>query len=357
MPSMPRRTRRPSVATLEQVAAEAGVAVSTVSRALSNPKRVNAVTRAEIYKTAKRLGYTVNMAARGLRRGSTRMLMLLLPSWDNSPVISETMRGVERELVGRGYGLVVGHQTEQVTTEQHLYELAQGGLVDGLIIVAGERLGAQVGKNSVFSSAIPSVGLLIDLSGLGIPSVTTNDRSAMYEATRHLIDQGCDRFFYIGGPSGNYHEVERYKGFVKCMKDSDIPPRNFIARNGDFSLQGGFEIAREFLGMQKRPNGVVCASDSMAIGFMKAVRDAGVRVPDDVAVVGFDGIEFGEYCEPPLTTCKQPTLKLGKAGVDLLFDIIEAGDAAAPSRTVIESTLMVRGSSVKTARSIAPKTG
>jgi LacI family repressor for deo operon, udp, cdd, tsx, nupC, and nupG len=173
----------------------------------------------------------------------------------------------------------------------------------------------------------------------------------MYEAARHLVDQGCDRFFYIGGPSGNYHEVERYKGFAKCMKDNAIAPRSFIARNGDFSLQGGFAVAQEFLGMQRRPNGVVCASDSMAIGFMKAARRAGMRIPDDVAVVGFDGIEFGEYCEPALTTCAQPTQKLGKAGVDLLLDMIEAGSkAATPGRTVIDSTLIVRESSVKTAQ-------
>ncbi len=88
----------------------------------------------------------------------------------------------------------------------------------------------------------------------------------------------------------------------------------------------------------------------MAIGFMKAVRGAGLSIPDDVAVVGFDGIEFADYCDPPLTTCVQPTLKLGKAGVDLLFDIMETSYENVPNRTVIESTLVVRGSSVKVAR-------
>ncbi len=340
-------TKRPAVATLEAVARAAGVAPSTVSRALSNPGRVNPVTRALVYKTAKRLGYTVNMAARSLRRGATHMLMLLLPPWSTSPVISEIMHSVEEELVRRGYGLVVGHQSELATSQRHLFELACGGLVDGLLIVAGDTADMRQGKRSAFSFPIPAVGLLIDLSDAGISSVITNDHGAIYAATRHLLEQGRERFLYIGGPTGNYHEMERRRGVVDSLRDCGMDPRNLIARNGPFSLESGAHAAREYLTMRTPPTAVVCANDSIAIGFMKVVRSAGKGIPEDVAVVGFDGVEFGEYCEPTLTTCKQPVAELGRAGVALLLDLIENRTQAPAVRQVIDSTLIIRESTVK----------
>ena len=330
------------------MAAAAGVVPSTVSRALSKPGRVNHVTRERILKTAQRLGYTPNAAARSLRSGLAKMLLLLLPRW-LSPIVSETSRGVEQELVRRGYGLVVGHQSQIATTERHLFELARSGLVDGILNLSGNVTKRQSERYSIFDTGIPVVGLLLDLSRYKIPSVTTNDREAMYEATKHLLDLGHKRFFYVGGIAGNYHEVERRKGMSECLKNAGINSRDIAMCHGDFLLQSGTVAAEQFLSLRKRPSGVVCCNDFIAIGFMKRVRSAGVRIPEDVAVVGFDGIEYGEYCDPTLTTCKQPTLELGKAGVRLLLDIIENKTESKASRIVLDSKLVVRGSTVKAA--------
>jgi LacI family repressor for deo operon, udp, cdd, tsx, nupC, and nupG len=171
----------------------------------------------------------------------------------------------------------------------------------------------------------------------------------MYEATKHLLELGHKRFFYVGGPAGTYHEVERRKGMSECLRNAAINPRDIAMCNGDFLLQSGTSAAEQFLSLQRRPTGVICCNDLMAIGFMKRMRSAGLRIPEDVAVVGFDGIEYGEYCDPTLTTCKQPTLELGKAGVRLLLDIIENKTESKASRVVLDSKLVVRGSTVKAA--------
>jgi LacI family repressor for deo operon, udp, cdd, tsx, nupC, and nupG len=336
---------------MRDVARAAGVATSTVSRALANPGRVNEETRVRIVEAAARLGYTPNAAARNLRVGSSTVIMIILPddgtSMGIAHVVSTALRGVDAALTRRGYSLLIANFDRFEATDRHVLDLAFGGLVGGTMVISGSLPSAD--GRSVLDAGIPTVALLVDLSGQGVPSVVTNDRSAVYGATRHFIEQGHTELLYIAGPEGNYHEVERYRGFVDCLRDAGLPAEAGLRFPGDFKFQGGIDAAHAYLALERRPTAVLCCNDDMAISFMKTVRQAGLNVPGDVSVIGFDGAEVAEFCEPSLTTIVQPVYQIGEAAAQLLLERIEARTAG-PALTTLDSTLVIRDSTAPPAR-------
>jgi LacI family transcriptional regulator, repressor for deo operon, udp, cdd, tsx, nupC, and nupG len=327
---------------LKQIAQELGLAVSTVSRALSNPGRVSKGTLSKVTEAADRLHYTTHAVARSLRVGQSRLLMALVPERQSSESVVQTLAGIDEALMARGYGLVLAHLDRIQSTERQLFELACSGLVDGAITIGPHPDGAA----SLHALPLPSVSLLVDRSALGVPSVVTDDRAAMKRAAQHLLALGHERFLYVGGRAGEYHEEERHAGVREALAQAGLPAKALRRHAGHFDIADGEAAARAYLLRPDRPSAVVCWNDYMAIGFMKTVREAGLKVPQDVAVTGFDGIEGASYCEPGLTTLAQPFRTMGAAGATMLLAIVEGRAPAPPLRTVVESTLVVRKSSL-----------
>ena len=325
--------------TMSDVAREAGVATSTVSRALANPGRVNERTRARILDAVARLGYTPNAAARNLRIGTSRMVMIVLPDQlTTGQIVPEVLRSIDAELVESRYSIIIGNLDRLTRTEDHILDLAFGGLVDGALVLSS-AVPATAGR-SMLDAGVPVVSLLFDHSPSGVASVVTNDREAMFDVTDHLVRLGHRSFFYIGGPAGNYHEIERFAGLNEGLvrAAAGVSVRHF---GGDFFAASGKRAAAEYLSLKERPTAVVSCNDDMAIGFMNGIRAAGLRIPEDFSIVGFDGTEKSEYSNPMLTTMRQPIAEIGAKGARLLLDLLETRSAQA-QRIVCPSELVIR---------------
>lgn len=333
---------------MSDVARLAGVAVSTVSRALANPGRVNEETRQRIAAAAEQLGYTPNAAARNLRVGRSDIVMVVLPGplfYGASQTVSEVLDGVDTELTRAGYHLLIANLDREEETERHILDLAFGGTVRGAIILASQL--PRHGNRSLSDAGIPVVSVLLDLTGKGVPSVVTNEREALRAATHRLIAEGHRSFYFVAGPIGNFHDVERYGGLVEALDATELGEAAVRRFGQPYEFREGFACgsaaALEFLALEDRPTAVLCCSDDIAIAFMHTIRRAGIAVPDAVSVVGFDGAAVGEFCGPGLATIRQPTVDMGATAARGLLKAI-AGEAPLAERTVLPSAWLERGS-------------
>jgi len=348
----------PSVA---DVARLAGVATSTVSRALTMPGRIAEKTRLKVFAAAEELGYKPNLAARNLRLGASKTIMIVLPGAlfvGASQVINEVLLGIDEALVREGYSLLIANLDRFAETEAHIMDIALGGTIAGAIVLASPL--PQVGERSLADAGLPVVAGLFDLSPWGIPSVVSNDREAMRMAAAHLIGAGHRRFLYIAGPveaqprrdpvprrhgpDTNYHEVERFEGLLDALRDAGLTPEAAIRSPGDYTFETGIAAAELYLSLAERPTAVLSCIDDSAIGFIRTVGRAGVRVPEDVSVVGFDGSRVGAFLSPALASVKQFTDQIGHAIARLLLEQIRGESERRAVSVVIPCELLTRES-------------
>lgn len=334
---------------MADVARLAGVAISTVSRALANPGRVNEKTRARIDAAAKQLGYTPNAMARSLRVGKASTIMIILPGslcYGASQIIPQVLQSINKSLTQAGYNLMIANLDRDETSERYILDLAFGGTVRGVIILSSRP--PEIDGRSLEQAGLPVVSMLLDMSEAGTTSVVTNDRSAVRAATRDLIRLGHRRFLYLAGPAGEYHDIERYAGVLEAVSEAGLPKDAVIRSGGDLDYQRGFEIGlngvADFEALERRPTAVIATSDDMAISFMSGVRKLGLDIPGDVSVVSFDGSPVCSFCTPPLTTIEQPVEEMGQTAAAQLLEAIENGGMGAARRIVIPSRLIMRES-------------
>jgi LacI family repressor for deo operon, udp, cdd, tsx, nupC, and nupG len=334
---------------MADVAKLAGVAISTVSRALANPGRVNEKTRVKIEAAAKRLGYTPNAMARNLRVGKSDIIMIILPGslhYGASQIIPQVLQSINQSLIQNGYHLMIANLDRDETSELHILNLAFGGTVRGAIILSSEL--PEVGGKSLADAGLPIVSLLLDMSAAKLPSVVTNDRGAVKEAAEALIALGHKRFFYIAGPGDNYHDIERFEGLVEAHKEAGLDPNAIVRSGGVLSYQFGFETGKQavadFAELDIKPTAAIAASDDMAISFMSGVQALGMRIPEDLSIISFDGSPVCEYCHPPLSTIEQPVEEMGRAAVTTLLRRMEGAEGQGPLRQIVPSRLIRRQS-------------
>jgi LacI family repressor for deo operon, udp, cdd, tsx, nupC, and nupG len=330
----------PGAVRLTDVAREAGVGIATASRALGNPERVNAKTRQRVLKAAQKLGYTTNIAARSLRSGLSRIVLVVTPPWSGLNVLQPALVGIDAQLMKAGYSMIMGSLAEDRSADPRIIDMARGGFVDGIIAITNDP--TKTGELPILSARLPSVGLLMDLSGFGVPSVVVAEREGIRQLTEHLIARGRRRLMYVGGLPG-YHDVERLAGFNDAVHAAPAPIEA-IYRDGDYSTGEGIRTAEAFLSLADRPDGVVLTNDWMAIAFMATLRRAGVRIPEDVSVTGFDNIGGSAFSDPPLTTYHQPMQGMGAEAARMLLQLIAGEPLANPGRTIFAGDVVLRGS-------------
>lgn len=324
------------------VARRAGVSTATVSRTLTQPDSVKAETRRRVLEVVRELGYTPNAAARNLRAGKTRMVLVVVPKLAN-PYFVEVVRGIDRELSAHGYGLIVGDLDNSADKEAHLVELAYAGQLDGVIVMSG-RMPRSAGRE-LDGAGVPIVSACVPLQHPAVGSVLIDDEAATRVQVGHLVSRGHRSLVYLSGASGNFNDAARYRGFRAAAAEAGIPEDRLMRIEGDYTFEAGAAAALVYLDLpsDRRPTGVVAASDEMAIGFMRTVRRHGVHVPEDVSVVGFDGIEFASYCEPTLTTIRQPRRGIGAMAARLLLARIAEPQGKAEHH-VLATELMIGAS-------------
>lgn len=296
---------------MEDIARIAGVSVSTVSRALAGSPKVTDDTRARIEAAVRDTGYVVNQVAQGLRLQRSRQLLVLLPTIAN-PFFAEVVQGVEEEAAGAGYGVLVGSTENDPEREAVLARQLLTGGIDGLILLTG-RIPEGLAEQA-------AAGLLVAVSetipGGRLPTIAIDNEAAAVAAVDHLLGLGHRRIAHIGGPPGNVLTAQRARGWRRALARGGIEDPPVF---GDFTMASGEAAMAALLARTPRPSAVFCANDEMAIGAMKAARAAGLDVPGDLSLVGFDDISFAAFTDPPLTTIRQPRREFGRAAVAALL--------------------------------------
>ena len=332
--------RRRSV-TIHDVARTAGVSTATVSRALADPDRVAEATRSAVLSAIARTGFTPNAAARSLRARSTKMILALLPGIGNS-FYTPILHAVEDVLSAAGYGMIMGDTRQDEKREAHYDRLVRAGQVDGVMLLTG-RLPHRdfAGLNAtipitLICNAIPGV--------TSLPVIEIDNHDAAHTIVSHLIGLGHRRIAHAKGPSDNIESIYRLAGYRAALADAGLAVDETIILDGAFNIDAGVRVACQFLALTPRPTAIFTANDEMALGFIKTVKDAGLSVPDDVSVAGFDDIEYARYFDPALTTMSQPRSELGRLAAETLVARIAGTAKKMPMNTRLKCKLMIRDS-------------
>ena len=329
-------TGRPRAVTITDVAREAGVAASTVSRALTNPDRVNVVTREHVQQVAARLGYRPSPAARALGTGRTSTLALVLPDITN-PYFAGLIRGAERQAEATGHILVIGNSEENARAEAKMVERLTPS-VDGFLLGSSRLPDAKILQ---FSAAVPVV--LVNRRLASVTSVSPDQHGGTRQIVEHLVALGHRRAIFLAGPPESWLGRQRWAGISSAAKKHGLRVR----RLGPYhpSVDGGL-LAGE-AALADGATAVIAHNDLMAIGALKRLRARGVTVPGDVSIVGFDNIFGADFCDPPLTTLSDRTEQAGRSAVDLLVALVrDRGrvERESPADIVAPTQLVVRGS-------------
>ena len=328
---------------IRDVAIAAGVSTATVSRALAFPERVQPETRKLVFEAVRRLNYTPNEAARALRAGSTRMVLVEVPYLYSGAFFAGVVNGADAEFAAAGYTMLMGSFDGNPDRARRLMDLVHARQFDGVLTLPG--LTQTVDRRTVFDAGVPLVSVCTQLFDRpNLPTVIIDDEDCAIAQTRHLLDLGHRRLLHVAGFAGHYNAEVRYGGFLKAVAAAGLPRDSVLNFQGDYTLASGAAAARHFLALDRRPTGVVCDSDEMAIGFMKTLTAAGVSVPGEVSVVGFDGIEFAEFCMPSLTTIRQPSRELGAVGAKTLLRLLAENGDGPQGPIVLHGELVVRDS-------------
>jgi LacI family transcriptional regulator len=328
------------VVTIYEVAREAGVSTATVSRVINSHRHVRAATRARVEEAMTRLGYVANRQARGLAGGRSRVIGLLVYELGQS-YFNELIRGIDAATAAIGYDLMLYTTHARREKEaQHAAELASGP-VDGLIFVLAIDIDNYVDR--LRRQGVPFVLLDHDRDIPGSTTVTAANRVGARDAVRHLIELGHRRIGLITGTPGTSSAQERLSGYRDALREHDLPFDPELVAKGDF-LEGAAMVATQhLLGRADRPTALFTSADTAAFGAIKAARAAGLSVPRDLSIVGFDDIPEASLVMPPLTTVRQPLQEMGATAVRRLRRLMDEPDTT-PRRTELATQLIVRES-------------
>jgi len=328
--------------TISDVARKAGVSESTVSRVLNGTARVAATKQRAVELAIREMGFQPNAFARGLATGRSNAIGVVTQAID-SPFYGEGMHGIERTLQASGYTPIFmsGHWNSD-DEERCIRELIQRR-VDGLILFAG-RLGAA--RIAEFAQQLPVVVTGRTLDAPGVFSLSVDDEAGARLATEHLIDLGHRRIAFIAGPRDHPDAQARLKGYRNALDQAGIAWVPALVTPGDFREEGGRLAGERLLAMGEPFTAVFCANDQTAFGLQLALHHRGLRVPDDISVVGFDDLSTAAYFLPPLTTVRQPVDQMGDLSAQALLMMIDKRDPAARAPSV---SLVVRESTRKIA--------
>jgi DNA-binding LacI/PurR family transcriptional regulator len=320
-------------ATIYDIARIAGVAPSTVSRALSKPGRVSFGTAERIRKIAEEIGYRSTILARNIPEQITAMLAMIVADITN-PVFHDMIRGAERTAAHANYTMVLAETQESAHNEREAL-IRVLPAVDGLILTS-----SRISDASIRDAAKQKPLVVLNRIVAGIPSVATDNIKAMQQATDHLAGFGVREITYLAGPETSWSDAMRWRGVREAGFDLDLTVRR-IGPNTP-TMGGGGLAATKWLSSQTR--GVIAYNDVLAIGFIQAVMLAGCRVPEDVCVIGFDNILDSALVEPRLTTIAAPLASLGAAAVNRLLKRSLDSEAEASQPLLLPTRLVVRDS-------------
>lgn len=285
------------------------------------------------------LNYQPNVLGRYLRRMETETVLVVVPDIMN-PFFSKVLRGIEAVALKHGYQVLLGDTQNDARLEEQYLNVLPQRQVDGMIFLT-----ARIRKELMEEMArqFPIVLACEYLEGADIPTVSIDNISSARKATEHLIRLGHCRIAHLSGPMNIILSRDRLRGYQQALAQHELEADAALVQEGDFTYESGYNLTLKLLALEKPPTAIFAANDEMAIGAIKAVRHRGGRIPDDVAVVGFDDIQMASIFEPSLTTIAQPMFEIGQKAMELLLALIE-GTSARRRQLVLPDRLVIRDS-------------
>jgi DNA-binding LacI/PurR family transcriptional regulator len=330
------------MANMQEIARRAGVSLGTVSHVLNNTANVREPKRSRVLEAVQAAGYQPSQLARGLRRETTNMIGMIIPDITN-PFFPAVVRGAEDVAFSNGYRVILGSTDNDHSKEIiHLNEL-RTYLPAGLIVIPSSfsDLTAQAESYRQAGACVVVVDRLPkNWSG---DSVTSNNEIGAFNATKHLLQIGHTNLGIISGPLHLTNAKERLGGFMRAMKRAKVPISPEYIQEATFDKAGGYAKTLVLLRLRPRPTAIFAGNDMMALGALLAVREAGLRCPEEISIMGFDNMDLCETTNPSLSSVSQPGYQLGTAAARLLLDRKE-GDTSPAKNIVLQTVLALRDS-------------
>jgi LacI family transcriptional regulator len=331
-------------ARMKDIAQDLGVSLMTVSKALRGHNDISEATRKRVIQRAAQLDYRPNWVARSLVTRRTHTIGLVIPDLMHS-FFAEVAKGISRKLDPLGYQIFISNSEESPDAEDRQVEALLARSVDGLIVASSHADGHGDLLQGLEKRSTACV--LIDRMPRGVKShfVGVEDEEIGFVAANHLLDQGCGRVAHLRGkvrPTGE----GRARGYRRALAARGVKaPAGYVVTATDDD--GGYRAMRQLLSLNPPPDGVFCYNDPVAAGAIKAVLEAGLRVPHDVAIVGAGNVHYSDLLRVPLSTVDQSSLRIGETAADLLIRCIESKDPLPLERILIEPRLVARESSLR----------
>jgi DNA-binding LacI/PurR family transcriptional regulator len=329
--------------TMRDVAQLAGVSIQTVSYVVNGKDVISATTRARVIEAIEQLNYRRDPIARSMRTKQTRLIGLLVLDITN-PVLSVIASAVEAATFDQGYKVILQNVGMDASREKEYLIESAGSLIDGLIIV--NSVDRQATLEFLETEQVTAV--LIDcLSSTTVPSVAVDNVKAAHIATSHTIALGHRRIAHITGTLSLLMGQQRQQGYLQALADHNLAyERIVVSKSERWDYQAGYDAMNELLRDHSPPTAVFAASDQMAIGAYQAIAKAGLRVPEDISVIGFDDMELAQFAVPALTTIRQPFTEIAANAISLLLQLIAAEK---PERTqlILPPKLIIRQSTAE----------
>jgi DNA-binding LacI/PurR family transcriptional regulator len=340
MPQVVSRTHQP---TMKDVARLAGVSVQTVSVVVNDKAVVAPETRNRILAAIEELGYRPQAIARSLRTGTTRTIGLMVADITN-PFFARMADAVEDQAHAAGYSLILYNTHSDPEREQTYLQIAAQRWVDGMLFVT--TTDELHGLHALQDAGIPAVAIDRIPHGYGGPHVILDNRMSGWLAAEHLLGLGHRDLVHICGPLDLRLSLERLESFESALHERGLTPVPHVVGDASWSCESGYRAMLTLLEGERRPTAVFAGNDRLAIGAMRAIVEAGLRIPEDVSVVGVDDIELAAYQTPPLTTIRQSLRDVATLATRILLDHIRGTDSR-HSRVVFEPELVVRQSTTR----------
>lgn len=315
---------------IKEIALLASVSTTTVSHVINNTRFVSEEKRARVLTAMRHLDYRPNRMASGLRTKRSYAIGVVLPDITN-PYFAEIARGIEDACFEHNYSAIICNSDDSAKTQAHYLSMLAEKQMDGIILVNVGDHGRSASEQIM--RELPLVMLDRELPGLVSDSIQIDNKLGGRMAAEYLFSLGHRCLVCIGGAPEVYPSWDRVDGFVEYMREASHPlPPNLVFK-GDFQAGSGFTLARKAMAGKKKPTAIFAANDLMAYGAIRALTEMGLRIPEDVSVVGFDDISLSSLFNPPLTTIRQPRLEMGRTAVKLLLERI--GSPELESRRVM----------------------
>ena len=329
--------------TIKDIAAQAGVSVTTVSRVINDQNDVSEETRKKVKAIIKRVGYVANASAQHLAGAKMNSIGLLMPGL-GSGYSTEIIRGVAEAAAEAEYDLVLyaAHEPQGVGgKEKNILTLLTRGKVDGVVVILPRTVSQQL--NRLWNSGIPVVIVDHRATGGTVPSVAATNFQGGLDGTRYLLGLGHQRIGFITGDLQVPAAIERLEGYKQALIDAGISVDDSIIVNGYFDTKSGYQAAQTLMKHEDPPTAIFASNDDSALGAMAAIKEMGFRIPEDISIIGFDDIPRAADSFPPLTTVRQPLVEMGKTAVEILVRILNR-ERITQNRIELPTKLIIRGS-------------